>query len=219
MANQKDKKNCNFLNLRIESDLVKSEPWTYFLERLGRHEPDALDLLADWSAKLMHVIRQNLDPRLVRRLDVEDILQSALRSFVRCNNSGQIRLTGDDHLLGLLVIISTRKCHRMHGTHFAVRRDIRRESQDAANLVPGQHVDSMVSREPSPLDAAILAETSEHIIDGLKSRERDVLMRLLSGQSIDDIAKELGRTHRTVRRTLANIREHFERHVNPLTTD
>jgi DNA-directed RNA polymerase specialized sigma24 family protein len=66
-------------------------------------------------------------------------------------------------------------------------------------------------REPTPDEAAILAETLDRLWQGLSEREREILALHLQGCEIPEISRRVGRAERTVRRTLELARKELGR--------
>lgn len=177
-----------------------------FLARLRSGEPDAEARFREFVGKLLATIRRRLDRRLASRVDPEDVLQSALRSFFRRQREAPQEVANWEDLLAVALTIAHRKCLRQHEHHFAGRRDIRRETG-------GQPVSvgrTAVSREPEPIDAAVVNEITARLFDGLTERERQVLALSISGHSVAEVSRQLRRTERTVRRLLARVRHRLE---------
>ena len=63
-----------------------------------------------------------------------------------------------------------------------------------------------VAREPTPVEAAMLAETLEQVMRGLEQEDREILALHLQGCTVSDISGQVGYSTRTVRRTLDTIR-------------
>ena len=69
-----------------------------------------------------------------------------------------------------------------------------------------------ISREPKPLEAAILSECVTQLMAELHDdRERQMLTLTLQGFSADEIAVQVGRTRRTINRVLARVRGKLQR--------
>ena len=178
-----------------------------FLTRLRAGEPDAEVRFRDFVARLLATIRRRLDRRLASRVDPEDVLQSALRSFFRRQREAPQEVANWEDLLAIALTIAHRKCLRQHEHHFAGRRDIRRENGGQHSVSGGR---AAVSREPGPVDAAVVNEITARLFDGLSDRERQVLALSISGHSVAEISRQLHRTERTVRRLLARVRHRLE---------
>jgi hypothetical protein len=66
---------------------------------------------------------------------------------------------------------------------------------------------AVASREPSPEEAAMVVDDVERLMAMLAAGDREILTRLLQGERQAEIAAALGRSERTVRRSLHRIRD------------
>jgi RNA polymerase sigma-70 factor, ECF subfamily len=169
----------------------------------------ACEIAARFGERLLQLARRKLDGRLTARIDEQDVFQSVLRSFFDRFQRGHFALESWEDVWALLAVMTTRKCVRQSQVHFAGRRDIRRD----VNLSSALEVvaESGFDHGHKPEHAALLAETSERLFDSLTDREKDVLALALAGRTVEEIGVELGRTQRTVRRLLVQVRERLER--------
>src|SRR5262245_40662511 len=67
-----------------------------------------------------------------------------------------------------------------------------------------------VGREPTPDEAAVLAETVEQLLRGLDGDERSVVELSLQGYTTQEISETLGRAERSVRRLRERVRKRLE---------
>src|SRR5262245_20318078 len=70
----------------------------------------AAELLQQFAGRLTALARQQLAPDLRRKLDPEDVVQSALRSFFHRYGAGQFDLDSWEGLWAVLVTLTMRKC-------------------------------------------------------------------------------------------------------------
>jgi RNA polymerase sigma-70 factor (ECF subfamily) len=181
--------------------------WTSLVlfERYRDGDDSAADaLFARYFARLTALARSRLSMRLAQRTDPEDIVQSVYRSFFVRVREGDYALSRGGDLWRLLAAITRHKLLRQVRHQRAGRRsadvEIPLDRLDEASL-------SVRGREPSPGDAAALADELEHVLSGLDPLARRVLELRLQGLAIAEIAQDAGRSERTVRRSLASIRE------------
>jgi RNA polymerase sigma-70 factor (ECF subfamily) len=178
---------------------------------LRRGDPDAARQVFDrFARRLIALAGARLEERLGRKEDPEDVIQSVFRSFFRRQRAGQFDLDGWDNLWTILVVITLRKCHNRAEYYHAKCRDIAREIS-LGGLEDGPGHASPIDREPTPEEAAVLAETVELMLRRLEPRDRDILAYHLQGCSAEEISARVGRACRTVRRTLERIRRALER--------
>lgn len=171
----------------------------------------ATELFDRFSQRLIALARSRLDRLIRRKEDPEDVLQSVFKSFFLRQEQGRWELLDSwDSLWGLLTVITLRKCGHRIEFFQAAKRDVTREVGEApadASWVAWQAVAS----DPTPSEAAILAETVDQLLAGMEERDRPVLLLSLQGYSPAEISGRIGRTERTVYRVLERVRKKLER--------
>src|SRR5262249_60734231 len=85
-----------------------------------------------FTRRLIGLARCNLDARLRHKVDPEDVVQSAYKSFFLRYGEGTLEAEGWDGLWGLLTLITLRKCAERIRYHRAECRDVAREAAPAA---------------------------------------------------------------------------------------
>lgn len=154
--------------------------------------------------KLMALARARISPQLQRRLDPQDVVQSAFRSFFVHAKNRDYQLTRSGDLWRLLARTTLNKLYGQVEKQTAERRSVRREVPDDFQLA------DFATHDPTIVEVVALGEQLRLILAGLSHEERVVLLLTLQGQSTTDICKELARSERTVRRHLAQAKQHFE---------
>jgi RNA polymerase sigma-70 factor (ECF subfamily) len=158
-----------------------------------------------FTRRLIGLARAQFDARLLHKIDPEDVVQSAYKSFFLRYGEGALAAEGWDGLWGLLTCITMRKCADRVRYHRAERRDVGREA--AGEDEPWRDA---AGREPTPEEAAVLAETVEGLLRGLDGDERAVVELSLQGFSTQEISERLGRATRSVRRLRERVRLQLE---------
>jgi RNA polymerase sigma-70 factor (ECF subfamily) len=115
------------------------------------------------------------------RGDIEDVIQSVYKSFFARYIEGQFEIDDWNELWGLLTIITLRKCANRRTYLKARRRDIRREVSTAQLYGPGGFGWDLVDREPSPYEAAALADTVQELFRGFDQIYRETISLILQG--------------------------------------
>jgi RNA polymerase sigma factor (sigma-70 family) len=181
--------------------------WTSFvlLERYrGGDDLAADELFARYFSRLIALAKSRLSPRLTRRIDPEDIVLSVYRSFFVEAREGRYVLTRGGDLWRLLAAITRHKLLRQFRSATADRRSINAEvSFDA--IEDGSSIEGRTI--PSAEDAAELADELEWVFSKLDPFGRCVLELRLQGRLLSEIADETDRSERSVRRSIAQIRE------------
>ncbi len=181
--------------------------------RLRAGDEAAAALVFDRFAKrLLGLARTRLSKAIRQKVDAEDIMQSAFKSFFHRHAEGQYAVADWDSLWGILSVIALRKCGRQIRRFRAARRDIRREQSPPAATTHEQVAEwEALTREPTPQEVAQFLEIVEGLMRGLDERQREMLVLHLQGYSPGDISARVGRTERTVHRVLAMVRKRLER--------
>jgi RNA polymerase sigma factor (sigma-70 family) len=160
-----------------------------------------------FARRLIGLARFHLDGLVRQKVDPEEIMQSALKSFFAHEAEGAYQLDNWDSLWSLLSRIAVCKCHRRFEEFRAACRDVRREAVSADN---SSFDCPAPTRDPSPSEAAILSETVENLMRELLPREREILAFSLQGYNRAEVSDKVGCTERTVYRVLKYVRERLE---------
>ena len=174
------------------------------VEQLDRAQLD------QFTRRLIGLARVHLDARLQHKVDPEDVVQSAYKSFLLRYGGDELAGQGPDALWNLLTVITLRKCADRVRYHRAECRDVTREaaSPPAGEPEPWRET---IGREPTPEHATMLAETVEQILRDVDPAERPVIELSLQGYSAREVSEQLGRAERSVRRLRERLRRQLER--------
>src|SRR5262245_2236059 len=181
-------------------------PFPELMARLRAGDEEAAAVVFNrFARQLVRLAQSQFASGLRPRADAEDIVQSVYRSFFTRQGRGQFHLFDWDSLWGLLTVITVRKCaNRL--------KYLRRECRDLGREVPLEDAGGpeargwqALAREPSPPEAAILAETVEELMRGLDDRERTMLALSLQGYTVQEVSPQVGRSERTVQRLLERV--------------
>ncbi|MFK7820887.1 MAG: protein kinase [Planctomycetaceae bacterium] len=153
------------------------------------------DLFYRYMDRLTRLARSRLSQNLARRVDAEDIVMSAYRSFFIGARDGRFSIEQGGELWSLLVRITLHKLYRTAAHHTAQKRAMDRDVV----------LFDVTEANPSPTDAIALADEVEVVMRNLPAERRRILELRLQGELIDDIANEVGINERTVRRALKEI--------------
>ncbi len=164
-----------------------------------------------FSVRLIALARSRLNPRIRSKEDAEDVAQSALKSFfIRYPESGW-DLKSWESLWALLTTMTLRKVARRQEFYSAGKRDLAREE----HVAPGPHDSDAfgggLGREPTPAEAAMLAETLRDFFTRLGTRDRRVMELALQACSNTEIGAQVGCTQRTVQRVMERLMKRLQR--------
>jgi RNA polymerase sigma factor (sigma-70 family) len=185
-----------------------------------RDEPSTLELLARWregdqqaeeelfsrhTTQLVALARSRLSPKLAGRLDAEDVVQSAYRSFFLAADRFVIQRSGD--LWRLLAKITLRKLYRQAGRHTALRRNVSREISLGVTTGSTGVPLEVLAREPSPEEAVAVIDELEQVMRGLTPLHRRMVELRLQGYQLKEIAAQTDRSERLIRYVLSQVRD------------
>lgn len=180
------------------------------LERLQAGDgPAAEEIFQRFAQRLVGLARRRLDERLRQKVDAEDVVQSVFRSFFERSGRGEFDFANWEGVWGLLVLLTVRKCGHRAAYFQADRRDVRRETpgggEDAAVT---SRVFEAIASEPTPEEAAQLADTTEEVMRRLKGeKERQIFELSLQGYSVPEISARVNHYERGVERVRARIKQ------------
>jgi RNA polymerase sigma-70 factor (ECF subfamily) len=188
-----------------------SQSFAEFLARLRSQEDSAAqELFVRFAHQLIALAQGHIGAGLRHKVDPEDVVQSAYKSFFMRYGGGKLDVANWNSLWGLLTLITMRKCAERAAYHRAQCRDAARE----VTLSPGEEAAPWLEplgREPTPHEAAVLSETVDQLLAGLDDEERPILELSLQGHSTREISEQLGRAERTVRLLREGVRHRLER--------
>src|SRR5262245_41141101 len=164
----------------------------------------AAEIFDRYVGRLTHLARSRLAAKLASRIDPEDIVMSAYRSFFIAARDGRFHVQHGDDLWRLLVEVTLHKLYHAANRHLADRRSVNREQHppDTSN----DFLLQLASREPTPDEALTAADELTAVLSQLGERDRRVLELRLQGYEHEDIADRLSCSERTVRRAINQAR-------------
>jgi eukaryotic-like serine/threonine-protein kinase len=162
-------------------------------------ENAAAAIFERYADRLTRLARSRLASRLAARVDAEDIVMSAYRSFFVAARQGRFELERGGDLWRLLVEVTLHKLYRSAAHHQAQRRSVEREHPisptDSRNI-------AVAHSEPTPDEALAAAEELEAVLARLPERGRQALELRLQAFELEEIAVRLACNERSVRRWL-----------------
>ena len=174
----------------------------------GGDQDAAGEIFQRYTERLLALTRNRLSARLTRQLDPEDVVQSAYRSFFVGARDGRYVLQRSGDLWRLLVAITMHKLQ-----HQVERRSARKRA--AGREVSAELQTETLAREPTPAEAAALADTLETLLAPLEPLQRQMIALRLEGYRLEEIAKDVARSERTVRRVLEQFKDGLEAQMKP----
>jgi RNA polymerase sigma-70 factor (ECF subfamily) len=170
----------------------------------------AAELFRRYADRLIALARSRLSTRMAQRIDPEDVVQSAYRSFFADSRDDRYDVERGGDLWQLLVTITLHKLHHHVTQASAQKRAVEREchfgSEDSLLGIQAH----LSAHEPSPMEAVALSELLEQVMRQLDPRERRMLELRLQGYNLDEIATQTQLSRRTVKRVLKEVKERLQ---------
>jgi RNA polymerase sigma-70 factor (ECF subfamily) len=189
-----------------------NDSFSEWLARLQvRDDAAAREVLQRFTSRLIALAQQRFGAAFNGKIDPEDVVQSAYKSFFRRFEEGKLELVNWNSLWGLLTVITLRKGAARVAYYRTESRDATREVPTPPDLREWTSSLKAFDREPTPLEAILLNETVEQLFAGLTEEERSIVELSMQGYSTQEISQRLGRAERTVRRVRERIRHRLER--------
>ena len=186
---------------------------------------DSVELLARWREgdelaatklferyvnRLVGLAKSRLSERMQRRVEPEDVVQSAYRSFFRKASDEIYTLEKSGDLWKLMAAITVSKVRGQVEFHTAQKRGIYTEESVGAAGSTYQVNPLAVAEEPTPDDAAQVIEELQNVMQKLDPLQRQILELALQNNDVEAISAKVERSARTVRRALQQVREMLE---------
>lgn len=196
--------------MRTEGSLTRYARELHSSDRLRREEA-ARQLWLRFSERLAAEFRRRLDARLLRRVGIDDLLQSLFVSFFAAAPGPDGPPRDRTELWRLLVHFTMCKVANTADFHRAKRRDYRREISQR-DLVAGadgsspRPFDLADFRGLDPADEAVARMEFTRLLGLLPDDLREVFVMRLEGYTNAEIGAQIGRVERTVELRMKAIR-------------
>lgn len=164
--------------------------------RNGSQEAAAA-LYVRYAERLRVLAQTNLSRNLARRIDPEDIVQSAFRCFFQAVSRGSYDLPSGEDLWSLLMVIALNRIRVQEGFHRAAKRDVR-VTTDVGSFDPTAFLRQNKNDTRSDFLRLVLREA----LDRLPPHHRTVIQLRMEGYEVAEIARLVVRSKRTVERIL-----------------
>lgn len=158
-----------------------------------------------FARRLLALVRQRMNPAFNRRLDPEDIVQSAFRSFFRVVSADSWTPDGrSEQVWSLLCAITVNKLNARVRFHSAAKRSVEREVFA---------IESLSQRDMQEAEA-IFVDELECVMRENTERQQQILKLLLGGRSEAEVAELKQCSLRTVYRVLERVVDQLQTRLN-----
>jgi RNA polymerase sigma factor (sigma-70 family) len=174
----------------------------------------AQELFERYVSRLIALAQSRLSSKLAGRIDAEDVVQSAYRSFFAAARDGRFQIQRGGELWRLLVATTLHKLHDQIKRHRAQKRNVQREQSLEDSLLG---IEADLTQQPSPVEAVALVDEVQEVMRGLEPLHRRVLELRLEGYNLDEIGASIDRCPQTVRRILERIKKDIDQRYSQTT--
>ena len=162
----------------------------------------ATTLFHRYAKRLQQLIRAKCSTALARRLDADDIMQSVFYAFFQGATDGCYNVPAGEELWPLLLVIALNKIRTKGAFHRAAKRDVRvtcgwDDTDAVRHALAHLEVD-----EPIPFMKLI----AEEALERMPPHQREIVELRVAGFEVEEIARRVGRSKRTVERLLQSCR-------------
>ncbi|MFK7737193.1 MAG: RNA polymerase sigma factor [Pirellulaceae bacterium] len=188
-----------------EVNASKHDVTIAWLDDLADGKPIAVEQFWEkYGDSLQRVAERQIASWLRHRVDPEDVVQSACRTFFRRAGEGKFSIESKDELWKLMLTITLNKVRMQARFHTRNRRSVSKEQAipEEANLQPAEWDHAIENVE--------IQDMLEAAFEGKEGERREVLEMWLEGKTQKEIAAEIGCSERTVRRIQDRIRKDLE---------
>jgi len=176
----------------------KNTPLTGLVRRYRDGDSRAAEQIFEhFSRRLCPLAERHLSQKLAARVEGEDVVQSALRTFFARSAKGEFQIDSRAQLWQLLVKITVLKARQKARHHTAGKRDARKEQP-----VSDDWLVEYADREPGPEEAAALVDQIEALLQGLPPLYEHILQQRLQGCPVAEIANKCDVSRQTIYRAL-----------------
>lgn len=171
------------------------------LRRFQAGQQDAAtELYMRYARRLQALARKQTGQHLATRFDPEDVVQSVFRTFFRRAADGCYEAPVGEELWQLLLVLALNKIRTLAVHHRAQKRDAGRTiGVDAVGEVAGASGDDAVAYNTMKM-------VVDELVDSLPAPQDEIIRMRIEGHEVADIAQAVGRSKRTVERTLQQFR-------------
>jgi RNA polymerase sigma-70 factor, ECF subfamily len=186
-----------------------NDPWKRIIDGLRSGDDRVVrEFCHKYGDALERIAGKHLPRGLRRRVEPEDVVQSAYRTFLRRAGGGEFKLSDSEDLWRLLCAITLNKVRQQARFHLRKKRGMQRETamDDSASVSAWSPSDDA----PTPDEAAAFKEQFEQVMSRLDEEQRKIVELRLTDRTHTEAAEVMGCSERTVRRLLKEVQKKLE---------
>lgn len=165
-------------------------------------ETAAAVLYGRYAERLRQLARANLSPLLARRIDADDIVQSAFLCFFKAVRQGAYDLPSGEDFWSLLMVIALNRIRLQKAHHGAAKRNVGATKELATTGSSLQ-----VLRQRDDERGAFLRLIIREALERLPLHHQQMIQLRMEGCQVAEIAERLQRSKRSVERVLQDAKQ------------
>ncbi len=190
----------------------ENEDWRRLIDGLRAGDPRIEREFWDRHGEALHRLAdRHLAGRLRARVEADDVVLSAYRTFLRRARVGEFQLPDSGSLWRLLCVITLTKVREQARFHMRQKRGIAQEVPLSPSVESNAGSLDPADPNPPPAEAVAFADQMQHLLGSLDEEERQIVEVKLEDLTNDEVAQRLGCSERTVRRILKRIESKLRR--------
>lgn len=182
-----------------------AEQFQALMQEVRAGSPEAMErLINEYGRHILTVIRRKLEtaPHLRRRFESQDFLQDVWASFVGIL-PGDMEFETPKHLYRWLRGVAVHKVVEAVRRVQTQKRDVNRVfSLDGSAALPAL---TQAGDQPTPSRVVIAREELARLLEGKSEDDQRLILLLGKGCTYEEIAVEMGISHKTVARLVRNL--------------
>lgn len=156
-----------------------------------------------YAEQLIRLVAPRITGLIKRKLDPEDVVQSALASFVRAYSEQKLMVCNNEDLWALLVTVTLRKCRYHLRRYLTAKRLMTREVYvDTADGF--SHC--VIDEQPTAEEVSTLVDLLERLFSSTSDQTREIVDWSLQNYTVREIAQKAGLSERSVFRQLERVK-------------
>lgn len=186
------------------SELTHAE----LMARLRAGEKDAqTDAYNRYVQDVIRAARRHLRSKVRAKVGSDAVANSVLHSFFAHHTAEDIDLSDEQNLWPLLLKITLRHCEKWNKRFRAAKRNTVEVSLVVGSQSAGESPNDidLPDHGASPEEAVMLADFIEHVLNHVSPLQQRIFELRREGQTIKQIADEVGMSQATINRNLREI--------------
>ncbi len=204
----KSKQDCRRMHLLRKEMMSEPGPeWQDWINKLADGDEQVVhEFWHQYGPRLQQLADRHLAVGMKRRIDADDVVQSACRTFLRRVQGTEFALADSESLWRLMCAITLTKLRWHVRFHKRQKRAIDQERHFESTAGEGSDAARRAStNQPLPDEAVAFSEQFEALLNDMDDDEQKVIQLKLAEYTHEEIAEQLSCSERTVRRIVKRI--------------